>query len=44
MWNGRHYISQNFGVGTVMISSGLMDRFERRGSHVRECVKAANCG
>jgi hypothetical protein len=39
------YIShRRFGLGTVMVSSDLMDRFERRGSMVRKCVKGVNCG
>jgi len=28
----------------VMVSSDLIDRFERRGSMVRKCVKGVNCG
>ena len=35
---------RRFGLGTVVISSDLMDRFERRGSMVRRCLKGLNCG
>jgi len=35
---------RRFGLGTVMVSSDLMDRLERRDSMVRKCVKGVNCG
>jgi len=37
-------ISQTVWTGTVMVYSDLINRFERRGSLVRKCVKELNCG